>query len=254
MYARFHRVIVVIGAIALVLTSSASVGAASPAPVVGGPSGQGVCAAQARAARSNGTVAALRAFGNCEIARRQATLTTLAAAVRGSKVLTASDRSALASMIAADSSGLATLKTAISGTVSLPTLKLEIVAIASKYRVYLLLGPQVYLTNAADGVLALQPALSGLAADLARRIAAAQASGADVTAAQAALDAMNSETAAAMSLASPVPGMLLPLTAADWNGGTAGPVIVRARSALVAAGADLRSAVSHARAALAGLE
>jgi len=53
-------------------------------------------------------------------------------------------------------------------------------------------------------------------------IATAEANGKDVTAAQASLTSMNGEVAAAMALASPLPGRLLPLTAAQWNAGTAG--------------------------------
>jgi hypothetical protein len=199
-------------------------------------------------------VAALRSFGDCEIGRRQTTLAGLTSVVNGSQALTASDRAALTAEIGAESSGLAVLKTAIDGQTTLPALKLEIVQIASKYRVYLLVAPQVYLVDAAEDVLALQPSFTQTATVLAGRIATAEANGKDVTAAQASLTSMNGEVAAAMALASPLPGRLLPLTAAQWNAGTAGPVMTAARAALVSARGHLQAAVKFGRAVIVALQ
>lgn len=254
MYARLRNVIAAVGAAALVVVSSSSAGAVSSAPVSGGPLGAGTCAAQALAARTHGTVPALRSFGDCEIGRRQTTLADLTSVVNGSQALTTAERAALTAEIGADSSGLAGLKTAIDGQTRLPALKLEIVQIASKYRVYLLVAPQVYLVDAAEDVLALQPSFTQTATVLAGRIATAEADGKDVTAAQAALASMNAEVAAAMALASPLPGKLLPLTAAQWNAGTAGPVITAARAALVSARGHLQAAVKFGRAVIVALQ
>jgi hypothetical protein len=120
--------------------------------------------------------------------------------------------------------------------------------------VYLLVVPQVNLVRAADGVLALQPSFAQLATDLAGRIAIAQAGGKDVSAAQASLDSMTGEVAAAMALASPLPGELVPLTAAEWNAGTAGPILNAARAALVSARDHLRLAAKFGRAVLVALQ
>jgi len=192
---------IVAAAVAVVVAASAVgvVGAASPAPVPGGPAGLGVCAVQASAARSGGTVAALRAFADCEIARRMTTLGQLTSAVAASKSLTSADAAALSTDIADASSGLASLKTSIDGGRSTTALKLEIVEIVSRYRVYLLLGPQVRLTIAADDVLALKPHFDQVSTALAGRIVGADASGQDVAAAQASLDAMNASVAAAVA-------------------------------------------------------
>jgi hypothetical protein len=254
MYSRFRNVLAAVGAVALVVVSSSSAGAVSPAPVAGGPAGQGICAAQALAARSAGSAAALRTFGDCEIGRRQKTLAGLAAVVTGSQAMTASDQAAASAEIGAESSGLAGLQTAIDGQTAIPALRLEIVQIASKFRVYLLVAPQVHLVNAADGVLALRPSLTQMATDLAGRIATARANGANVAAAQADLDAMSSEVGAAMALASPLPGKLLTLTAAAWNAGTAAPVLKTARAALVSARDHLRNAVKYGRALIVALQ
>ena len=52
----------------------------------------------------------------------------------------------------------------------------------------------------------------------------------------------------AVDLASPLPAALLPLTPAEYNAGTAGPVLANARSALVQARDQLKSAVADAKA------
>ena len=253
MNVRLRNVVAAVGAAALVVVSSSSTGAVTSAPVSGGPAGQGVCATQAMATRPRVSVAALRAFADCEIGRRQKTLAGLVSAVNGSKALTASDRAALAAELGAESSGLASLRATIDGQTSIPALRLEVVQIASTYRVYLLVAPQIHLVDAADGVLALRPSLTQTATALAGRIATAKANGADVAAAQADLDSMNTEIAAAVAQASPLPGKLLPLTAAAWNAGTAGPALKSARTALVAARDHLRAAVKFGRAAIVAL-
>jgi hypothetical protein len=254
MPARLRNVVAACGVAALVVVSSSSAGAVSSAPVSGGPLGQGACAAPALAARTGGTVLTLRAFGDCEIGRRQSTLADLTSVVDGSSALTTSDRAELAAAITTESSGLASFQTTIDGQARLPALKVEIVQIDTRFRVYLLVAPKVYLVSAADGVLALQQSFTQTAADLAERIATAEADGKDVTAAKTSLDSMNAEVAAAMNLAAPLPGKLLPLTAAQWNSGNAGPVVSAARAALVSARSHLQAAVRLGRAVIVALQ
>jgi hypothetical protein len=59
---------------------------------------------------------------------------------------------------------------------------------------------------------------------------------------------MNASVAAAAGLASPLPAQLLPLTPAQYNGGTAGPILNGARTALGQARDDLKSAIADAKA------
>ncbi|MFI5258297.1 MAG: hypothetical protein ACHQ01_01620 [Candidatus Limnocylindrales bacterium] len=229
-------------------------GAASPAPVAGGPAGSGVCAAPAGAARSNSTVVTLRAFANCEIGRRLTTLDQLSAAAAASTGLTASDASALTADIDADRSGLAALRAAIDGQRSLAALKLEIAQVVTRFRVYDLLGPQVALTIGADDVLSLQTHFDGISTTLVGRIAAAQAAGKDVAAAQAALDAMNGSVGDAVALASPLPGQLLALTPGQFSAGSASAVLTTARAHLLGARDDVKAATQAARNVLADLK
>jgi hypothetical protein len=240
----------VLGGSLLIVSAGAVTAVTAPA----GPAGKGVCAVEATAARTTTTVAALRAFGDCEVNRRFATLNDLSARITASKVMTSSDASALQGEISSTRSGLMSLKASIDSETVLLTLKADIVKIATDYRVYLLVVPQVNLVNAADGVLATQTRFAQVNTNLAARIAAAKAAGKDTTAAQADLDAMNAAVAKAVSLATPLPAALLPLTPAQYNGGTAGPVINNARASLLSARDQLKAAIADANACRAALK
>ena len=231
----------------------ASAGMVTAATPLAGPSGRGVCAMEATAARANSTVASLRAWGNCEINRRFVTLTSLSAKIAASKVMASSDAAALQGEISSTRSGLTSLKATIDSETGPLALKADIVRIATEYRVYLLVVPQVNLVNAADGVLAAQSKFADVNTRLAARIAAANAAGKDTAAAQVDLDAMNAAVTKAAGLAAPLPAALLPLTPAEYNGGTAGPILTNARTALGQSRDLLKSAIADAQACRAAL-
>ena len=237
---------------ALALSSVAVVTAASPL-IPGGPAGKGVCATESAALKPPVTVDALRAFGNCEIERRFTTLTALSSKVTSSTTLTTSDAAALTAEIGATRTGLTDLKATIDAETAVPALKAEIARIATDFRVYLLVGPQVNLVSGADRVVASQSMFTKVDTNLAARIAAAKAAGKDTTAAQSDLDAMNAAVTKAVGIATPLPATLLPLTPAQYNAGTAGPVLNSARAALVQARDLLKSAVQDAKACRAAL-
>ena len=251
--ARIRKVITVgLAVISIAALSAADAGAAS-GPVSGGPSGVGLCAGKAAAAQTSPTVVTLKAFGDCEIARRQTTLAALSLAVKSSKGLTSADVSALDGAIGSASAELSTLKANLDSELALIAVKGTIAQIVSKVRVYLVVVPQVRLTIAADDVLTLQPHLTQLSATLADRVAAAKTAGRDVTAAQTALDAMNAALAKAESLAAPWPARLVALTPAAYTAGSGATVIDQARVALVSASAQLKIAVADGKAVLAAL-
>ena len=223
---------------------------AATGPTNGGPAGKGVCAPQAQASASKGALglAALKAFGDCEINRRLTTLTDVSAKITASKVITSSHAAALQSEISSTRSGLTSLKATIDADPVLATLKADVTRIATDYRVYVLVVPQANLVNGADAVLAAQAKVADINTKLTAAIAAAKAGGKDTTAAQTALDAMNASVTAAVGLATPLPAALLPLTPAQYNGGTAGPILGNARTALGTARPDLKNAVASAKA------
>lgn len=235
---------VVLGGALLVVSTGAVGAATTPA----GPAGKGVCATQATAAHTTPTVESLRAWGDCEINRRFTTLTALSTAITASKVMASADAAVLQGEISSTRSGLTSLKAAIdSETVGL-ALKADIVKIATDYRVYLLVVPQVHLVNAAGGVLATQSKFTDINTKLSARIATAKAAHKDTAAAQSDLAAMNAAVAKAVGSATPLPAWLLALTPDQYNTGTAGPVLSKARAAVVSARNDLKSAVADAQA------
>lgn len=231
----------------LAISSATVVTAASPA-IAGGPAGKGVCATAAAAVKAGASVGTLRAFGDCEIARRFTTLDNAATKISGSKVMTSADKSALSGEVASTKSGLTALKAKIDAETSLPALKLEVRQIATSFRVYLLVVPQVNLVNGADAVQATKAVFDKVNTTLTARIAAAKAAGRDTTAAQADLDAMNAAVSQALSSTAPLPAALLPLTPAQYNAGMAGPVLTNARATLVQARGLLQAARKDAQA------
>ncbi len=235
-------------AVAGLLVASSAIALAATPVVSGGPAGSGPCSTQAAAVRANPTVDTLRAFGDCEIARRMTTLDKLSARISGSKTLTSSDASALSGIVSSTRSGLSSLKTKIDAETNLAALKTEIRQIATQYRVYLLVVPQVNLVIGADTVQATKPVFDRINTTLAARIAAARAAGKDTTVAQADLDAMNAAVSQALSITAPLPASLLPLTPAQYNAGAAGPVLKSARATLVQARSLLQSARKDAQA------
>ena len=96
-------------------------------------------------------------------------------------------------------------------------------------------------------------ALNQTAGRLASLIDAAAAAGKDVTEARAHLAAMEAAIDEALASVAGVADEVLPLTPADWNAGTAGPILRAAREAIANARADLGTAKSEARQVLAAL-
>jgi len=242
-----HGLLAGAAAIALAVATGSIAVSAGPAPVTGGPAGADLCSTQASAARTGATVASLRGFGDCEVGRRLTTLRQLSTVVAESKVLTTADAKHLSAEITGAVNGLSNLRGVIDGQTKIAPLKVNLVQIVTGYRVYVLVGPQVRLTIAADDELALKPDFDRLSTILAARISAASAKGKDVAAAQAALDAMNAAVAGAVHLATPVPAKLLALTPANYVSAGGATVIRNARIALGSARDRYKAAAQDGR-------
>jgi hypothetical protein len=212
------------------------------------------CATQREAARTDPSVTNLKALGDCEIARRFVTLTRLQGAVIAAPFLTSSDRQALLDRIQATRTGLTALKAEIDADPTVDELKVDVPRIATEYRVYLLLAPQVNLVRGADAATAAAGRLGQAAQRLQQLIDFAKSQGKDVTAAQAALNAMEHDLANASAQLTGLSAKLLALTPADWNDGSARPVLDGARSEERSAHAELLSARKDARAVVAALK
>jgi hypothetical protein len=185
-------------------------------------------------------VDAVRARCDAAVDQRLATLDRLSAQVKGAVRVPDGDKQALLATIDATRTGLTGLRAEIDGDTELGALRTDCRRIVDDHRVYVLLAPQVRLTLGAD--LAQQAV-----GTLDQAIADAAATGKDVTDATARLDDAKAQRAAAETLAEGVIDAISPLTPADYNAGTAQPVLAKARTDLKTAVGDLRTARNDVR-------
>ena len=211
------------------------------------------CAEAWRAAKGEPTVAHWKAVGLCEVDRRLATIDRLRSAVETARALTDEHAAALVRILDRSAEGLRALRAEIEADTTLAELHEDIRSIYADFRIYVLVVRQVWLVTGADGVAAGGAALNETAADLAVLVAEAEAAGKDVTQATAHLAAMEAAIEEALTGVAGVADDVLPLTPADWNAGTAGPVLREARQAIVDARANLRTALAEARQVIAAL-
>jgi hypothetical protein len=234
--------------------------AAPPAAVGANPPGQTEelnarrhCSREWLAAKAEPTVEHLRAVGFCEIDRRLATIERLQKGVDDARVLTDAHELALEAILDRSAAGLRALRAEIEADTTVPELRADIKRIFEDFRIYALVTRQVWLVRGDDGVDAAANRLTQAAARLAGAIETAASNGKDVTEARAHLGAMNAAIDAARAGVAGDASAVLVLTPADWNAGTAKPVLDAARASIVAARADLKTATTEARAVLAAL-
>ena len=246
-----------------------SASAASPSPSAASasarPAADGThrfCSAQWLALAANRTVETLRAVGDCEIDRRLETLAQLDTRVAGAPQFTDLHKDQLRKVnnvnpasYEAERSGLRALKAKIDAETDLQKLREDIGDIAEDFRVYLLVVPKTHLVGGADAADKAAERLTQLASRLQELIDKAKGNGKDIKNAQALLDDLKSKTAQADTLVSPVAAAIMPLSPADWNGGTAGPALDaargklrQARDLLAAARADARQIIEIVKA------
>ncbi len=211
------------------------------------------CAEAWRKVAANPTVESYQAVGTCEIDRRLATIDRLGNAIESARALTDDQQAALQRILDGSAAGLRALRAEIEADTTLAELRPDIKSIFEDYRIYALVTRQVWLVKAADTVDAAGAALDGTAADLQKLIDEAEANGKDVTEANAHLTAMQAAVEAALASVDGVAEDVLPLAPADWNDGTAGPILRAAHQSIVDARGDLRTAMSEARQVIAAL-
>ena len=211
------------------------------------------CSAAWLKARADPTVANFQAVGFCEIDRRLATIDRLSGLVNEAGVLTDAHKAALATILQGDKTGLTALRTQIGSDTTIAALRPDIRRIYTDFRIYVLVARQVRLVRADDRVGAAAGRLDDATTRLTNAIARAKANGKDVTAAQGHLDAMVAAIGKARGEVAGDADAVLAQTPAAWNGGTAKPILDAARTSIAAAHADLRTALSEAKAVLAAL-
>jgi len=227
---------------------------ASPLPPDGNQAARArQCAAQLSAAKDNG-VGNLRKLGDCEIDRRLVTITKVQGRVTGSGGLSDADRTTLRSQLAADASGLTALRAQIDGEKNVDALRADLKKIVTDFRIYALMVPKTAEVIAADTELAAVTRFATLNTKLQARIDTAKAAGKDVTAAQADLNAMNAKVAQVSPLVGGIPATVLPLTPAQYNAGTAKPIMTSSRTSLQSGRGLLVGARADARACVGALK
>lgn len=215
---------------------------------------RGVCADAWQAARSEPSVANLQAVGRCEIDRRLATIERLRGAVDGARRLTDEHEAALERILDRSASGLRALRAEIEAATTVGELRTDLQRIVEDFRIYLLVVPQVRLVIAADVTEAAIARAIQVADRLEQAIQAAEAAGKDVGDANEHLASMRAHIRAADAKVDGLAGRILPLTPADWNDGTARPILERSRLAIAEARrVELQAAIADARAIIAEL-
>lgn len=199
-------------------------------------------AAPAQAA-DDATLAGAKKLTTARIDGRLAALRADGVAIRNAARLTDGHQSTLQAILDKDIAGLAALKTKVSGETTGPAVKDDARSMVVDYRVYMLVGPQVRLTIAADVATAADTRLKDIAGKLAQAIATAKAAGQDVTAAQAKLDDMNAQIAAAATAVDGAAGTLL--------GVQPSPDAAAMKAATDAAKGKVREARTHIKSAIA---
>jgi hypothetical protein len=120
------------------------------------------------------------------------------------------------------------------------------------YRVYAVSSPRVHLTIGADDATTVSAALGNLEATITQRIAAAQAQGRTVKAAQSTFSDFQKQVTTATGSITGIAAAVLAITPASYPGSRptlehARQSLLTARTALVKARADLRQLKADAR-------
>lgn len=178
----------------------------------------------------------------CEkaISRRLSFLGNLQSRVSGATVLTAEHRSALLGIIAGDQSGLGALAATIQAEASLSQLRHDCREIVTGYRVYVLLGPQVHLTIAADRVDFVDEKVQGLYGRVNAALKRCSAGSAECQAAEQAFQDLQSKVRQSKQAVAGVAAEVLRLTPAGYPGNAS--VVDTARTSVEAAHSALEGA------------
>jgi hypothetical protein len=183
---------------------------------------------------------------------RLAALKAHSVTVQNAKHLSSSHKTTLDGLISADQSGLNALRTKVAGETTPAAVKADDQHMVQDFRIYLLVGPKVRLTVAADAESAAIPELQKAADALSAAIAAAQQAGQDTTKAEADLADLNAKVSAAQAAISGQADKLLAIPPGPDANAISGPVKA-VREAVKTAGQDLHKAVADAKAAKAAL-
>jgi len=224
--------ILCIGVLGPFLAAGPAAAAPAPAPSASPLPARLDGAKQVVTARIDGRLAALRVYNT---------------AVQSAQHLGSAHRSTLANLISADQSGLTALRGKVAGETTVAAVRADDQSMVDDYRIYLLVGPKVRLTVAADVETAAAKQLRQVADTLATAIAAAKRAGKDTTKAEADLADLRAQLDAADGAISGKADALLAV-APGPDGDAIRAKVAVARDAVKTARTDLRKAATDAKA------
>lgn len=209
-----RRTRVLIGASAVV--AALATGIAAPAFAdSGSPSPTSSTARSGSAAAA--CLEAVQAWASHAVTQRERTISDLTTRVNGSQHLTSSDRSALLDVLEADGPALTQVGQTVAADTTCAQARADAKTIATDYRIYAVVAPQVHLVLATDNGLYAVSRLQNAVPTLQKAIADEQAAGKDVSAAQTALSDLQTQISAASQAFSAAGPAALALSPADWN-------------------------------------
>jgi hypothetical protein len=180
------------------------------------------------------------------ITQRFGQITTLDAQMVAAKALTPAHQAALTSELATSRAGLAGLETQINAATTLTQLLTLCPQIVNNFRIYVLETPKVHLTMGSDRETSVVARLQAVGPKLEAAITAAQGKGQNVGNAPALYADFSANVGSAGTLARGVPGEVMTLTPAQYDAGSAKPVLVSAADAVSQAKDDLVNAHNDA--------
>jgi hypothetical protein len=164
------------------------------------PGANSTASAKGKAASAHATatgLAAVQKLATSRIEGRLSTLHALSLAVGDSKYLTSGEQGTLGKQISSDISGLTALDSKVAGATTVQDVRADEVAMVDDFRVYLLMAPQIRLTEGlaaeSDAATTLQKAYVALSALLAKQ------SGGGTAAQKSELADLQSQTTAAQA-------------------------------------------------------
>jgi hypothetical protein len=191
-------------------------------------------------------LAALQAAVSHRIDLRLAALTRDSTVITDAKNMTDADRATLTALISADQSGLTALRTKVNAETTVAAVRADAVTMVDSYRIYILVGPKVRLTRAADAEAAEHTKLQTVHDKLADLVAKDKAAGKDTGNATDLLADMSAQLAKmGPALDGQVDKLLALQPGPDGPGLTAS--VSSVRTALVEARGDLKAALDDAK-------
>ena len=231
-----------VGSLALAIPSVA--GAAAPQPNL-----RTTVSSLKVTASSLGDAAVSSIAPKCEsaITNRQTQIDVLNNRMAVAKWLSSSHHSTLSSDLSSASSGLTTLNGQIQSATTFKELAPLCKDIVDNFRIYVLRTPQVHLTIGGDAETTVVAKLQAVGPKLDAAIKAAQAKGQDVGSAPSLYADFTAKVADAASKSNGAADKVIGLTVADYNGGSAKPVLQTTSQDLVLGRGDLIAARQDAQ-------